>query len=85
MGIFYFLVLPSIISTGYAFHGNATEDALLKSPGATSPSTSLDCEKGNSNEVIPNIIESSKARATFQCTTNSTIAFSFEEDDRFSL
>lgn len=57
--ISYLLVLPAIISTGYDFHGNATEDALLESPGAASPSTDLACKKGNSNEVILNIIETS--------------------------
>jgi hypothetical protein len=69
------------MSTGVAFHGNATEDALLENPGAASPRTGLACEKGTSNEVILNIIETSKTRATFQCITNSTIAFSFDEDD----
>ncbi len=74
------LVLPVIVSTAvHAFHGNATEDALLESPEAASPSTGLACEKGTSNKVILNIIETSKARATFQCITNSTIVFSFEE------
>ena len=80
--ISYLLVLPTIVTAGVqAFHGNATEDALLESPGAASPTTGLACEKGTSNEVTLNIIETSRARATFQCVTNSTIVFSFEEED----
>jgi hypothetical protein len=80
--ILYLLVLSTNVSTeAYAFHGNATEDALLESPGATSPSTGLACEVGTSNEVILNIEKTSGARATFQCITNSTIVFSFEEEN----
>jgi hypothetical protein len=80
--ISYLLILPTIVSTGvHAFHGNATEDALLESPRAASPSTGLACENGTSNEVVLNIIDTSKGRATFQCITNSTIVFSFEEED----
>jgi hypothetical protein len=80
--ILYLLVLSTNMSTeAYAFHGNATEDALLESPGATSPSTGLACEVGTSNEVILNIEKTSGARATFQCITNSTIVFSFEEEN----
>jgi hypothetical protein len=80
--ILYLLVLSTNVSTeAYAFHGNATEDALLESPGATSPSTGLACEEGTSNEVILNIEKTSGTRATFQCITNSTIVFSFEEEN----
>jgi hypothetical protein len=64
-----------------AFHGNATEDALLDSPGTASPSTGLACEEGTDNEVILDIVKTSKSRATFQCITNSTIVFSFEEEN----
>jgi hypothetical protein len=46
----YLLVLPTVLSTGvHAFHGNATEDALLEIPGAASTSTGLACEKGTAN------------------------------------
>jgi hypothetical protein len=65
----------------YAFHGNATEDALLESLGTASSSTGLVCEEGSDNEAVLNIVETSKARATFQCVTNSTIVFSFEEEN----
>jgi hypothetical protein len=65
----------------YAFHGNATEDALLESPGTTSPSTDLACEVGTDNEAVLNIVNTSKGRATFQCITNSTIVFSFGEEN----
>jgi hypothetical protein len=80
--LYSLLALSTNVSTeAYAFHGNATEDALLESPGATSPSTGLACEVGTSNEVILNIEKTSGARATFQCITNSTIVFSFEEEN----
>ncbi len=76
--ILYLLVLSTNVSTeAYAFHGNATEDALLESPGAKSPSTGLACEVGTSNEVILNIEKTSGARATFQCNQ----VFSFEEEN----
>jgi hypothetical protein len=78
--IFCLLVFATNTSTEvYTFHGNATEDALLESPGATSPSTGLACDEGTSNEAILNIVKTSGTRATFQCITNSTIVFSFEE------
>jgi hypothetical protein len=65
----------------YAFHGNATEDALLESPGTTSPSTDLACEVGTDNEAVLNIVNTSEGRATFQCITNSTIVLSFGEEN----
>src|SRR5215207_548650 len=80
--VFNLLIISTSVSTEvYAFHGNATEDALLESPGSTSPSTSLACELGTDNEIILNIVKTSKARVSFQCITNSTIVFSFEEEN----
>ena len=83
--IVIFLALSTnIYSEVYAFHGNATEDAFLENPGTTGASTGrtgLACEEGNSNEAVRNIVKTSKARATFQCISNSTIVFSFEEEN----
>jgi hypothetical protein len=77
-----FLILSmSTITIAYAFHGNATEDALLDRPIAPSSSTGLACEIGTDNEAVLNIIKTSKTRATFQCITNSTIVFSFDEEN----
>lgn len=80
--IFYLIVLSTNIFTEVsAFHGNATEDALLENSGTTSSSTNLVCEEGTSNESVLSIVKTSEARATFQCITNSTIVFSFEEEN----
>jgi hypothetical protein len=50
--IYYLFVLLTDASTGvYGFHGNATEEALLESPGIISPSTGLACEEGADNEA----------------------------------
>jgi hypothetical protein len=80
--IVIFLALSTNISSEvYAFHGNATEDAFLENPETTGANTGLACEEGNSNEAVLNIVKTSKARATFQCISNSTIVFSFEEEN----
>lgn len=68
-----FLVLSTNISSG--------ADALLEKPGTTGTNTGLACEEGSSNEAVLNIVKTSKARATFQCISNSTIVFSFEEEN----
>jgi hypothetical protein len=68
-------------TTAYAFHGNATEDALLESPGASSTTTGLVCDSGTDNEAVLNITKTSRTRLNFQCITDHTIVFSFEEED----
>ena len=69
-----FLTLSIYTATlAYAFHGNATEDALLENPGASSPSTGLACESGTNNAVVLNIIKTSRIRLNFQCVTDHTI------------